>query len=187
MRSNSLPILHTKHLILRPVTLEDADDIYEYAKNPALSKFLSWYPHSSIAATKELINDWIMNYKQNKGALWVLVAKDADKVIGTIAGIDTPREEGIHPYRRYLGYCLSAAYWGKGLMVEAINAVLAYLFSETAVTEVIAFVDVANGQSQRVLEKVGMHKEAQGSKREFVTGKWVELERWVIYKNKRVK
>ncbi len=178
MRFDKLPILETDRLILRAVTRQDVPGIFDYASDPEVSKLLEWGPSKSINETKQVVTEWISNYAQNRVAPWGIVDKKLNKIIGTIEA----RIVMTSPALAELGYCLSRDYWGKGFMVEAIKCVLQYLFTQTDVTEIIAFVRTDNTQSQRLLEKIGFGMNQSGAKRELMKEKWVNLDRWVIYR-----
>ena len=178
LRFDALPILKTDHLILRPITMDDAADIFSYASDPEVSKLLIWDASTSIEQTKEIIAEWLSLYAQNKISPWGIVDKKSRKVIGTIEARITHESST----QAELGYCLSRDFWGKGLMGEATLAVINYLFTHTIIDEISAFCRVDNMQSQRVLEKLGMVKDQGNGKRELMKGKWVDLDRWVLRK-----
>jgi len=179
MRYDALLVLETERLRLRPITIDDVPDIYAYAKDPQVSRLLVWESPASINETQKVVQQWIANYRANKQAPWGIVDKETNTVIGTI---DT-RHYDPEEKSAMIGYCLSREYWGKGLMPEALHCVLNYLFTQTDVTEIAATCRVDNPQSQRVLEKVGMHKQPGKKERKKIKGSLVELERFVILKN----
>jgi RimJ/RimL family protein N-acetyltransferase len=83
---------------------------------------------------------------------WVLSLPDPDGVVGMLA----LRPEG---HRASLGYVLARPYWGRGLMTEAVTAVVDWAIAQPAVHRVWAVCDVDNAASARVLEKAGMQRE----------------------------
>lgn len=58
-----------------------------------------------------------------------------------------------------VGYCLSDRFWGMGIMPEALNAVIRFLFNEVGVNRIEATHDVNNPNSGRVMEKCGLRYE----------------------------
>jgi len=179
MNYSALPILETEHLILRPITLADAEAIFAYAQDPEVSRLLSWDPSTSLEQVKESIEKWRVSYQENKEAPWGIVDKESNRVIGTF---DVRHYDAAH-HTAEIAYCLAQDFWGRGLMVEAIMRVIDYLFTQTDIFEVSAFVRTDNPQSQRVCEKSGMHQDPNGTKREYIKGASVDLERWVIRKD----
>jgi ribosomal-protein-alanine N-acetyltransferase len=181
MNYSALPILETEHLILRPITLADAEDIFAYAQDPEVSRFLPWNAHQTLDDSLEIIHKWLKAYAENRPAPWGIVDKKSHKIIGTIVA-DQHHVESVDGSCLCLGYCLSKDFWGRGFMPEAVQKIIEYLFHQTTVKEVVAFVRTDNPQSQRVCEKSGMHKDPNGTKREYIKGASVDLERWLIRK-----
>ena len=81
--------------------------------------------------------------------------KETGKVIGNISVVKL--NESIEAAD--MGYCMSRAYWGKGLMPEALTAVIKYLFEVVGLNRVAACHDVKNPKSGRVMDKAGMRQE----------------------------
>lgn len=79
-----------------------------------------------------------------------------DKVVGSIGAF---RQENIHRRTAELGYYLSEAYWGQGIMTQAVGMLCARLFSETDLLRIYAEPFASNMGSRRVLEKAGFQLE----------------------------
>ncbi|MCL4361245.1 GNAT family N-acetyltransferase [Candidatus Dependentiae bacterium] len=178
-----LPILDTECLILRPIITSDAKDIFEYAKDFQITKFVPWYPHKTIDDTNQFVNKIIKGYEEKKSGPWAIVYKANNKVIGTIGFDQNRKRENISESSVNFGYCLSRAYWGQGLIVEASLITIEYLFNSTDIIEVRAFVQVGNKQSERVLEKLGFKKDPTIRKKEISKGQEIELECWILSKS----
>lgn len=176
-----LPILTTDRLILRPLTMTDAADVFAYAYDPEITKFLTWEAHKTIEESKQFISNIIADYHHKPWGPWAIVDKSLNDVIGTIT-IDQNEPNAAAEHRFYLGYCLGKEYWGKGLMVEAANKVINHIFLTTDAIEIVAWVQTGNHQSERVLEKVGMRKDSTGTKQVSSKGELVTLECWFIKK-----
>ena len=148
--------LETHRLILRPYRLEDADDMFEnWASDPEVTKFLTWPPHSSVEVSRNVLEAWIPHYEEGNYFNWAIEWKETGRVIGNIAvvGFNQAAESAD------LGYCLGRAYWGRGIMPEAIRAVMDYLFDVVGVGRVAATHDAKNPKSGRAMDKAGMHFE----------------------------
>ncbi len=176
-----LPVLETERLILRPVKADDIHDVYEYAKNPAVSEYLPWEYHRSIEDSKMIVQQWLASAQENKPNPWALVDKKTLKVIGSIT-VDSPADLDTEtvPGRKYLGYCLSADHWGRGLMSEAVKAVLDYLVQNNLAQDVVAFVVVENIGSKRVLEKCGFTQDTTYTKTLEEKGRMLTLTKWKL-------
>ncbi len=146
-------IIETERLLLREFTLDDAADLYKYAKNPNVGPHGGWKPHESIEESREIIEDLFLG----KYHIWAMVDKESGRVIGSIGyEEDTKRPEtGCME----LGYAMSEEFWGKGLMTEAAEAVIRYGFKSMGLPMISIYHNPVNHRSRRVIEKSGFHFE----------------------------
>ena len=86
-----------------------------WASDSEVSKFLTWPNHSSVAVTKSLLADWIPRYEDGGYFNWVMEHKETGKAIGNISVVKLNENTEAAD----MGYCMSRAYWGQGLMPEA--------------------------------------------------------------------
>ena len=148
--------INTHRLTLRPYRIEDADDMFaNWASDPEVTRFLTWPAHSSADVTRMVLTDWLSHYQDGDFFNWAIEWKETGRVIGNIAVVRL--EEAIGEAE--LGYCLSRAYWGRGIMPEALRAVIQYLFSRVGAERITANHDVNNPKSGRAMEKAGMKTE----------------------------
>ena len=141
--------LETQRLVLRPFQGEDAADLYEYAKDPRVGLPAGWPPHKSQAESLEIIRTLFA-----APDTFAVVDKESGKVIGS-AGYTGKRRPEFPAPNNELGYALSPAYWGQGLMPEAAEELLRYAFEEMDLAAVWCSHYGDNPQSQRVIEKCG--------------------------------
>ena len=143
-------------MILRRFRLEDAADMYaNWASDPEVTKYLTWPTHTSVDVTKILLADWTPRYEDGGYFNWAMEHKATGKVIGNISVVTLyARTEAAD-----MGYCMSRAFWGQGLMPEALIAVMDYLFDVVGLNRVAASHDINNPKSGRVMEKAGMKLE----------------------------
>ncbi|WHQ37166.1 GNAT family N-acetyltransferase [Spiroplasma sp. SV19] len=141
-------IIETERLILRPITLTDADNIFEYSKDIENIKFLEWPPHQDIAETKNIIAQLFLNQPLGK---WALELKDTHQMIGII----DLRLDSIMPNAK-MGYIVNKKYWGNGYIVEAGKAVITLAFKKMQLKWVFAECDIENTSSERAMLKMGM-------------------------------
>ena len=144
--------LETERLILDKWSVKDAPDLFAYAKNPNVGPAAGWEPHKSVAHSKSIIRNV---FKPN--GTWKIVWRKTGKPIGTI-GLTADRRRQ-DPGSRELGYSLDEAFWGRGIMGEAVEAVLAYAFAEMGLTMVSVATGKDNEKSRRVIEKAGFRYE----------------------------
>ncbi len=149
----TMPI-ETNRLMLRKFQSGDAVSMFEnYCCDERVTKYLTWKPHSSISATKSVLELWIEEYKKDGYYQWAIALKEAPEVvIGSIAVVS----QELTTRSAEIGYCLAEAYWGYGIMSEALAAAIKYLFLEGEFLRVFARHDTENEASGRVMQKCGM-------------------------------
>ena len=156
MNQTGTQAIETHRLILRPFRIEDAGDMFDnWASDPEVTRFLTWPPHASMDITRKVLQDWISRYGNGSYFNWAVVWKESGRAIGSIAVVKL--EEAIEAAE--IGYCLSRAFWGHGIMPEALRAVIGYLFETAGLNRITAGHDVNNPNSGRVMEKAGMKRE----------------------------
>ena len=156
MRKTGTQTISTSRLILRRFRREDAGEMYRnWASDPEVTRFLTWPPHASEEVTGMLLDQWIARYEDGCYFNWAIQWKETGGVIGNISVVRL--DEGIGSAE--IGYCLSRAFWGRGIMPEALRAVTAYMFGTAEVDRVCAGHDVDNPRSGRVMAKAGMKPE----------------------------
>ena len=146
--------LETERLVLREWTLDDLDDFFEYAKNPDVGPRAGWFAHKNKEESLEILQRFIQDKKT-----FAIVYKENNKVIGSLGiekyGAVEKLSEFFDYQGREIGYALSKDYWGRGLMPEALRAVIDYLFNELNLDFLLCGHFDFNNQSKRAQEKVG--------------------------------
>ncbi|MCH5156824.1 MAG: GNAT family N-acetyltransferase [Clostridiales bacterium] len=144
-------VIKTERLILRPWKDSDLQDFYEYASVDGVGQMAGWLPHKDIEESRQIMNRFISEKK-------TFALEFNGKVIGSL-GIEEYSEKEMPEYSdklgREIGYVLSKAYWGQGLMPEAVQAVVKYLFEQVRVDFIACGHFTDNHQSMRVQEKCG--------------------------------
>lgn len=158
----NLAVCETERLLLRKLTLDDVEDMFEYSCQSNVVQYLTWESHTSREVTRRHLESVFEAYGRGDSFDWAIEHKSDKKMIGTCGLVEYYPE-----YKRAtLGYALHPLYWGQGLMVEAIMAVLPMIFQSLALIRLQAYVYVGNDRSARVLEKVGFTYE--GTLRKYV-------------------
>lgn len=141
----------TDRLILRPWTIADLNDFYEYARVEDVGQMAGWLPHKSIEESRQILSSFIEQKKT-----FALELRESGKVIGSL-GVEELRPDPVGEGRfgRELGYVLNKDYWGRGLMPEAVKAVISYCFSELGMDYLTCGHFLRNQRSRRVIEKAG--------------------------------
>ena len=147
-------VIETERLILRPFKQSDLQDFNEYASVPGVGEMAGWKHHETIEKTQEILDMFI---KEDK--TFAIVFKNNNKVIGSLGvekyGLEDKLTEFNGYYGREIGYVLSKDYWGKGIMPEAVEAVINYLFNNLNLDFLTCGYYDFNNQSKRVQEKCG--------------------------------
>ena len=149
-------VLTTQRLRLRPFCATDAEQAFSgWMSDPGVTKYLSWERHESIFFTRQLLAAWAQEAKLLTTYRWAIVWRETGVVIGDISvPIADMRSQWAE-----VGYCLSRAYWGKGIMTEALSAVIDFLIGKVGFLRIEAKHATENIASGRVMEKCGMRPE----------------------------
>ena len=148
--------LSTPKLCLRQYALRDAQAMFDnWASDPEVTKTLMWDTHTSPEHTRRLLAGWIKSYDSGRFYHWVI--EKEGQPIGDIALVSwSPvRLDGE------IGYCLAKKYWNQGLMTEALQAVMRFLFEEVGFRRLILRHAMNNPASGRVMEKAGLRYEGR--------------------------
>ena len=144
--------LETNRLILRPWRESDLEDLYEYASAEGVGEMAGWTHHKDMEESRRILK---MFQWENKTL--AIVFRKNGKVIGSL-GMEPVKEHPEIPgdlQGRELGYVLSRDYWGRGLMPEAVSAVIDYCFRVLGFDYLHCAHFIRNIQSRRVIEKCG--------------------------------
>ena len=116
--------LTTPRLTLRPWRKSDLEDFFEYASVDGVGQMAGWLPHRDTTESQKILDSFISKKK-------TFALDYQGKAIGSL-GIEEYNEDEFPALLdmrcRSLGFVLSKAYWGRGLMPEAVEAVIQWLF-----------------------------------------------------------
>ena len=146
-----LPIIETKRLILRNISINDAQDMYEYSQTDLVGPNAGWAPHTSIHETMVVINLFKSQAARTGLGVFAIVLKENNKMIGTI--------ELFNHYSNFkaeMGYALNPKYWGQGIIPEAGKALLKWGFEQLNLKRIEINLFTENYQSERVCQKLGL-------------------------------
>jgi RimJ/RimL family protein N-acetyltransferase len=166
MDSKTLPIITTPRLVLRWISEDDIDSLYEIFSNPQVMRYWSTVPLPNREAAAELQREIAEGNESEKMFKWGLALRDSYIVIGTTTLFNLNLENG----RAELGYAMGHAYWGKGYMNEALKALVSHAFEVMGLRRLEADVDPRNATSIRTLERLGFQREGFLRERWHVNG-----------------
>lgn len=142
--------LQTERLFLRRFTLADAPAIYTgWAQDTAVTRYLRWNPHQSLAETKALVKNWCCAYEEEPDFYnWAICRSEDGALLGSIGVM--PCDTGLS-----IGYALRQRVWGQGYATEAVRAATAHLIGFAGISALWGIYASENAASGRVLEKCG--------------------------------
>jgi RimJ/RimL family protein N-acetyltransferase len=149
-----LPRINLDKAILRPWREDDAPALVKHANNPRIASNLRDafpYPYTLSDAGK-----WLNMVGDNREDV-VLAIEVKGEAAG---GIGLHGLKDVYRYNGEIGYWLSEHHWGKGIMSDAVEAMVEYAFAQTHWIRLFACIFENNPSSMRVLEKNGFKLEA---------------------------
>ena len=163
-----IPTLETPRLILRGMRVSDAPDMYEYARRPSVTEYLTWDAHTSVEETRQYLTYVGQRYRTGDFYDWSVVDKESGRMIGTcgFTSFNCPADSAE------IGYVLNPAFQGRGLATEAVRRVLAFGFDELSLHRIEAHFIEGNDASRRLMERVGMTFEGFSRESMKVKGKY---------------
>ena len=148
--------IETERLVLREARLDDAQAMFDnWASDPEVTKYLTWPTHGSVDVTKLIAESWVKGYEQENFYLWMIELKEIGQPIGSISVVNM--DDRVE--KAEIGYCMGRNWWHKGIMTEALRAVMDFLFDDVGVNRIEARHDPRNPHSGGVMRKCGMKYE----------------------------
>ena len=148
------PTLTTARLQLRRMEPRDTEALYTIYADKETMRYYG-EPYQSREELDLALTLRQEDYAARRAIRWGIALKDSDILIGSC---------GFHHFdeghfRAETGYILNRAYWGQGIMAEALTAIISYGFDEMGLRRIEAIIDIANERSKGVLLKLGFQYE----------------------------
>ena len=162
--------IETNRLIMRTFQDKDIPAFAGYRSETEVAKYQSWRTPFTLEKATQFINEVKVVQPGSPGE-WYQVAlelKEDGSLIGDCAFhifSDDPRQAEI-------GVTLSGCYQGKGYAIEAVTRLLNYLFGDFKLHRIQATCDAENTASSKLLESIGMRREAHLIENIWFKGKW---------------
>ena len=155
-KTTDLPAIELtgERVVLRPVELCDAEDMFVFVADPQVVHFLPWQPASELRGVTAFLEQQRARRRSGESLAFSVVLKETGKVIGStdLMQLQARSKEAE------LGYILAKDFWGKGLMTEAAALSRDYAFGVLQREKLLAFADHENIGSRRVLKKIGLQE-----------------------------
>ncbi len=148
---SKLLVLTNVRIMLRQLTIEDKNEIFELRTNADVNKYLERAPCKSIMDAQIFINTVNENILLGKSLYWAITVLPTKTVVGTICLFDFSTEK----YTCEIGYELLVKHQGKGIMKEAIQLVIDYALHTLNIKKIFAVSHFKNQKSTKLLQQVG--------------------------------
>jgi RimJ/RimL family protein N-acetyltransferase len=167
--SPTFPIL-TARLSLRPYQAVDLDDLYEYHALPEVARYLYTQPRSreETQAMLERKMAYTGFTADTPCLALVAVLQETGKLIGEVSLVWASQEH----QQGEIGFVFNPAYHGQGFASEATRVMLKVGFGTYALHRIFGRCDARNTASARLMERLGMRREAHFIHNEFFKGEW---------------
>jgi [ribosomal protein S5]-alanine N-acetyltransferase len=174
VRKLTLPV-RTERLILREFVKSDFDAVFAYSSDPKVTRYLFFGPRDADG-TAEYLEELLASQIELPRTRFELAVEEttSGRVIGA-CDLSLIEANVVD-----LGYMLGTPDWGKGYATEISQALLEAAFRELRAERVISTVDVNNGASIRVLEKIGMRWEAVFRRHRRAKNRWWDCHMFVM-------
>ncbi|MCB0032685.1 MAG: GNAT family N-acetyltransferase, partial [Anaerolineales bacterium] len=157
MKEITYPVL-TKRLKLRPLTMSDLDDVYEYHRQPEVVRYMYWEPKTRLETKAKLEQNMTHMQFTGEGSSLVLAVElpEPETVIGemTLFWRSEKHQQGE------LGCVFNPVYHGRGYATEAAAAILSLGFDYLDLHRIYGRCDARNVGSYKLMERLGMRRKA---------------------------
>lgn len=145
-------LIETPRLFLRPWRESDAQALYKYAQDPDVGLPAGWPPHTSVENSLQVIRT-VFSAPQT----YAVVLKETGEPVGCCGVLFA---ENMHvgnagSDEAEIGYWIGKPFWGRGLIPEAVEALIAHCFNRLGLAAVWCAHYQDNHKSRRVCEKCG--------------------------------
>ena len=171
-----LPVLETEDLILRRPALRDAKDIFRYASDPEVARYVLWDVHRSVSESRHFVRELRGRLRSGLPSSWAVVLKETGTVIGTIGFVWYSTDNRSAE----LGYSFSREYWNRGYATQALKAVTDTVFRSLPLNRLEAQHDLRNPASGRVMQKSGYRQEGILRSRIMNKGEYADVALYAI-------
>jgi RimJ/RimL family protein N-acetyltransferase len=163
-------ILESDRLVLRPFQEADVEPFAAYRSDPEIARYQSWEPPVTLEQATRFVDD-MKNVRpgvQGEWYQWAVERKTAAGLIGDCAFQILPHD----PRQAEIGFSFARAHQGQGFATEAVSRLLDYLFGDLNLHRVVAITDAENRAAARLLERLGLRREAAFVENVWFKGAW---------------
>lgn len=165
----------TERMVLRPLRVADAEDMYDYARREEVCRFLKWGPYHDVSESRAWLVNKLSRTNPNDLLLGIEL-NDSGKLIGVVRAynLDTANSEFE------ISYILNPSHQGKGYALEAVEELLRICFDDLGLKTGNAYADMDNASSKTLLRNAGFTSAENDIHDECVKGKVRQYEHFVL-------
>lgn len=178
-----LPVLSTGNLVLRPIEDKDTAALFSHFSDDAVTKYMDIDSFTNISEATQIIQFFHQSQEQEEGLRWAITLTGRDELIGTCGYHKISKTH----FKAEIGYDLRPSHWGKGIMKEAIGAMLTYGYEALQFNRIEAFVDPENLASSKLLTRLGFRYEGFLRDAFFEKGKFVNAELYSLLRSEHTR
>ena len=167
---NPFPVITTERLLLRKFRVTDQEAVFALRSNREAMQYLDRPMATSLADALKYIELIITSADNNEGITWAITLKEEDVLIGTIGFWKFDKDN----HRAEIGYMLHPDYHRRGIMQEALGAIIPYGFDTIRLHSIEANVNPANAASIAILEKNKFAREAYFRENYYYNGRFLD-------------
>ncbi|MCE7063762.1 GNAT family N-acetyltransferase [Dyadobacter sp. CY326] len=166
------PVLETERLMLHEMSEKHSPSMFSLRGNAQAMHYIGKPALKSEDEAVELINAYKKNLREKVGITWGISTMDTFGIIGTIGF----HKMDLFNHRAEIGYMLHPDHWSKGIMSEALKAVLKFGFQDIHFHSIEAKISPENDASRQILLKHGFVKEAYFKESFYENGVFLDTE-----------
>jgi ribosomal-protein-alanine N-acetyltransferase len=178
MRNEGFPTIKTDRLLLRQFSSDDINNVFEGLSHPDVIKYYG-VSYTSLEATRRQM-EFFSDLEENETGIWWAVCSRDHKVFYGAGGLNSLSKE--HK-KAEIGFWLLPAFWGKGIMTEAIPLICAYGFERLGLHRIEGIVETENINSRKALLKLEFRHEGTMKECEVKNGKFISLDIYAKFKS----
>lgn len=171
------PLFQTSRTLVRRLTPDDAGQLVELDSDPAVMRYINGGHPTPLAVIERKLVEWTSGYNAERPhGFWAITLLSTSEFVGWVH----LRPDRLQSEFDELGYRLRQAHWGKRLATEVARAMVEHTFQVWGRRPVVAAALLDNVASQRVMEKIGMHREYEFFYPESILPGWSESDRAAV-------
>jgi [ribosomal protein S5]-alanine N-acetyltransferase len=174
-----IPEIKTERLLLRKITLIDTPQLFELRKDEKMMRFIPRPLANTNNDVEMLIEKMLTGMEEFTSINWAITLAGNDTLVGIVGFV----RMNLEHHRAEVGYMLHPKEQGKGLMAEALHAIITFGFNQMQLHTIEAVIDPANAASEQLLLKLGFIKEAHFKQNVWFNQEYLDSVHYTLFNN----